>query len=345
MTMTRFATAVSTILVASALAGPAAAQETKLLFNLFLPKTYSFTTGMFVPWAKNVEKATDGRVKVEFTASSLAPPARQFDMISKGIADVAFTVVQVLAPRVELPQLAELPFSSPVDDAEINSVALWRTYQKFLKPANEFKGVKVLALWTITGNQLFNSKHPVTKIEDMKGLKLRTQPGYAADFIASLGSVVVAAPAAQAYVLLSKGVIDGTLIGSDSVLSFKLTEFLPYATFVPGSFYHTPAAIIMNERKFKSLSEADQKAVDSVSGEAYAHLVASIQKELLGAEAALTKAGTKIVRPDTQFVKQLKDAAKPLYDTWYERAKKKGVDGPAALAYYQQQVEALSKAK
>ncbi len=217
--------------------------------------------------------------------------------------------------------------------------------RSILKPANEFKGVKLIALWTITGNQLFNSRHPVTKIEDIKGLKLRTQPGIAADFIAALGAVVVTAPAAQAYELLSKGVVDGTLLGSDSVLSFKVQEFVPYATYIPGAFYRTPAVIIMNEKKFNSLSKADQKAVDGVSGEAYAHLVASIEKEKLAADAILIKGGTKIVHADAEFVKHVKDAALPLHNQWIERAKKRGVDGKAALAYYQAQVEALAKSR
>ncbi len=97
MRVARFgAVAAAAMLALPALGGSASAEETKLLFNLFFPKQHSFPVGMFYPWAENVAKATNGRVKVEFSASSLAAPTRQFDMVSKGIADVAFSPVQVL---------------------------------------------------------------------------------------------------------------------------------------------------------------------------------------------------------------------------------------------------------
>ena len=68
----------ATSMLAAALAGatlfaalPASA-ETKVLFNRFVPPKHPFNTGMFVPWANDVGKATEGRVKVEFSAGSLA---------------------------------------------------------------------------------------------------------------------------------------------------------------------------------------------------------------------------------------------------------------------------------
>jgi TRAP-type C4-dicarboxylate transport system substrate-binding protein len=79
-------------LIGATLTASAAAQaETELLFNRFVPPKHPFDLGMFIPWAKDVAKATDGRVKVEFATAALAPPPKQWNMVSKGIADVAVT--------------------------------------------------------------------------------------------------------------------------------------------------------------------------------------------------------------------------------------------------------------
>ena len=324
---------------------PASAEDTKLTFNLAFPRTHGFVTGMFTPWNEAIEKGTEGRVKVEFTASSLAPLPRQFDMISKGIADVAFQALAFIEPRVELPQMAEIPFSSPVDSAEINSVALWRTYKKFFEKADEFKGVKVLAVWTITGNQLFMTKQEVKRLSDIKGLKIRSLPGSAAEFVSALGAVVIAAPAAQAYELLSKGVVDGTMMPPDSVTGFKLDDHVKHGTLYPGAIYRSSAAILMNTAKFDSLSKGDQAVIEKVSGEAYSRLTAAIDKQNRASLAKLKAGGVQLVNADAELVKETAAKAKFLEDAWIGRAKKKGVDGTAALAYYREQIDQLRKAK
>jgi TRAP-type C4-dicarboxylate transport system substrate-binding protein len=331
--------------LAAAHAGSAAAEETKLTFNLAFPRTHGFVTGLFMPWNEAVEKGTNGRVKVEFTASSLAPLPRQFDMIAKGIADVAFQALAFQEPRIELPEMAEIPFSSPVDSAEINSVALWRTYKKFFEKADEFKGVKVLAVWTITGNQLFMVDKQVTKLSDIKGLKVRSLPGAAADFVAAMGATVVAAPAGKAYELLSKGVVDGTMMPPDSVVGFKLNDYVKHGTLYPGAIYRSTAAILMNPKTFGRLSKADQAVIEKASGEAYSRLTAAIDKQNAEALETLKKSGVQFVTADAQLVKDTEEKAKFLEHAWIERAKKKGVDGAAALAYYHEQIDLLRKAK
>ena len=63
--------------------------ETELLFNLFVPPKHPFNTGMFIPWANDVMRVTEGRVQVKFTTATLAPPPKHWNMLLTGIADVA----------------------------------------------------------------------------------------------------------------------------------------------------------------------------------------------------------------------------------------------------------------
>src|SRR6476620_5593979 len=72
-----------------ALIASAWAQEPVVLrFNRWVPPTHHFHTQIMVPWAERVAKATDGRVKIEFTPASLGAPARQFELALTGVADI-----------------------------------------------------------------------------------------------------------------------------------------------------------------------------------------------------------------------------------------------------------------
>jgi hypothetical protein len=69
------------------LMGGAAQAQVKIVFNSFAPPTFVINQGMIDVWAKNVERVTEGRVKVEFPANSLAPPPQQWEMVTQGVAD------------------------------------------------------------------------------------------------------------------------------------------------------------------------------------------------------------------------------------------------------------------
>ena len=67
-----------TVLTGGVLTAVPAKAETEILFNRFVPAKHPFNVGMFIPWAKDVERVTNGSVKVKFTEKSLAPPPKQW---------------------------------------------------------------------------------------------------------------------------------------------------------------------------------------------------------------------------------------------------------------------------
>ena len=77
---------------------------------------------VFDRWAADVERVTEGRVTSRFPTSTLAPPSRQWHMVTSGIADVAIVFNGFERNRLHLPTIADLPFGTP--SAESASVAL-----------------------------------------------------------------------------------------------------------------------------------------------------------------------------------------------------------------------------
>lgn len=95
MFMKKTATALALVLASSF----AASAETTLVFNRYLPDQNEIMRTGVLPWAKAVEEASNGSVTIDFTASSLAPPPAQLDMIRSGIADAAINLSSFTAKQ------------------------------------------------------------------------------------------------------------------------------------------------------------------------------------------------------------------------------------------------------
>lgn len=312
------------------------AQASPLRFNWWIPPNHLTRTKIMDVWVKQVEAATQGRVKIEFTATSLGAPPRQFDLVRDGVADLAMGVHGYTPDRFVLPQVAELPFMG--DSAEALSVSLWRTHAKFFAPANEYQGVKLVGIMTHGPGSLWSPKAPIRSLADLKGLKVRAGGGLQNEIVAKLGAAVVSAPAPQTYEILSRGVADATLFTNDAVASFGLGKLLKFNTRVPGGLFNSTFYVIMNEAKWNALAPQDRAAIDGLAGEAFARLGGKGWDDT-DREVASTLSESQVVIPDATFMAELRDTLKGLDAQWVADAKaKRNVDGTAAMAFMRAQV-------
>lgn len=326
-------------LAAATLLAPVTAvhAQTVLRYNWWIPPNHLTRTKIMNPWAEQVEKATDGRVKVEFTATSLGAPPRQFDLVRDGIADLAMGVHGYTPDRFVLPQVAELPFLS--DSAEALSAALWRVHVATFAPKDEYKGARLLGLMTHGPGSLWSPKAPIRSLADLKGLKVRAGGGMQNDIVSRLGAAVVSAPAPQTYEILSRGVADATLFTNDAVGSFGLGKLLKYNTRVPGGLFNSTFFVVANEAKWNALSPQDRAAVERASGEAFARLGGRAWDQT-DREVAATLKDSQVTEPDARFMAELREALKEVETKWVAEAKaKRGLDGDAALAQLRKQVK------
>jgi TRAP-type C4-dicarboxylate transport system substrate-binding protein len=115
----------------------AARADTTILFNVFTPLASPTFTKVLGPWHQEIEKATQGRVKINRPPQSLAPPPEQLNMVRTGVADAAFIFNAFLQKSHPLIQLGFLP--GTMTSGKADAVALWRTYQKFFKEKNPYE--------------------------------------------------------------------------------------------------------------------------------------------------------------------------------------------------------------
>lgn len=310
--------------------------QTILRFSNWLPPTHPLSTNGFAVWAQNVEKATEGRVKV-ILVPPLGKPDSHFDLVKSGIADVAWGVHGYTIDRFPLEYGMMLPFYA--ENATSASIAFWRTHQKFFAPANEYDGVKLLGVDVHGPAQIFTTNQQIRSLADMKNLKIRIGGGIISDIGKAIEVTPFFAPAPKAYEVLSKGVADGIFFPAESVASFKIDKIIKHAVFVPGGLYRSSNFMIMNQAKWDALSKEDQAAIDSVSGEAIARLLGNVwdAADEVGRKA-LADNNADVYTADGAFLDEMKSRLSHLEAGWIERAGKLGVDGKAALDFYRAEI-------
>ena len=293
-----------TVLVGAvlALAQPASAQTTLTMSSWVSPQ-HHLTSTVLQGWANEVEKATNGRVKFQMLPKHPSAPPGTFDAVRDGLVDLSYVTASYTPARHILPLMAELPGSG--DTSLVNSVAYSRIYWKHFHKVGEYKGVKLLGVFTHGPGQMFTKK-PVAGIADVQGLKIRTGGGVAEAVAKALGASAFVKPAPESYELLKSGVADGVFFPMESIISFKLDTVLEQATLFPGGMYSSAFGFFMNEDKWKALPKQDQEAIEKISGEHIARLAGRSwdDADQRGFEV-LKKSGVKIVNADPEFVAEV----------------------------------------
>jgi TRAP-type C4-dicarboxylate transport system substrate-binding protein len=339
--MKRFDRLALAALAAGAMTAPAHAQIT-LTYSSWVPPTHHLTIWQ-QNWAAEVEKATSGRVKFSSLPKAPAAPPGTFDAVRDGLVDMSYVTASYTPARHILPLMAELPGAGAT--AEINSVAFSRIHWKYFQKVGEYKGVKLLAVWTHGPGQMFTKK-PVGGINDVRSLKIRTGGGIAEAVANAIGASAFVKPAPESYELLNSGVADGVFFPFESIVSFKLDSVIGQATVFPGGMYSSSFGFFMNEDKWNKLSKQDQAIIEKYS---YEYAARSNGKSWDAADQrgldALKKANTKIVRADPAFVAEVQKRSAPIVEDWIKKASAKGVDARAALQEFRAEIKKIAAEK
>jgi len=310
------------------------AAETTLLFNVFTPPSSEISRDIIMPWLKDIERVTEGRVKIKVPPQSLAPPPEQMNMVKTGVADGAFMFNAFLQKSHPLLQIGFLPGTMHTGQAD--GVAYWRTYEKFFAPKHPVNEVKLLGFFANPPGHLYNmQKKPIQSLADLKGKKSWSLPGLTARAIGATGASVVPGPAVRMYEIISKGVVDTfCCIDYGDMEAYKVLQYVGAVTEVDGGVFSPKFSVFINDVKWNSISAKDQAAIMKISGEALARRGAATDAHNEQVQKDYLAHGGIIVKATPDFNAALKQVWQPLYDEWIAQANKEGIDGRAALDYY-----------
>lgn len=317
------------------LASPALAQTTINVSSWGGPN-HGINTIVWPTWKAWIEEATEGRVTLEVT-EDLGPPSAQMDIIADGVADASWIFHGHMPGRFELTKLPEFP-TFEAFSSEAASSAYWDTFEAHLAPANEHRGLEVMAVGVHGPGQIFTADH-VETFDELDGLRLRTGGGLMSDLADAIGVSGVALPPTGVYEAASQGVIDGAMLTLEGLRSFRVAEVLPNTLTVDGGFYRGSFAIIMNPMVWDRVSPEDREAIEGVSGESLSRLFGymmdvSDERGVAFAE----ELGNTFTQASEEDIAMLKEVSDELIEEWVDEVSRGELDAREALAFFRDQL-------
>jgi TRAP-type transport system periplasmic protein len=234
----------------------------KLEFSSYMPLGHPFGVN-FEQWCQEVEKRTNGRVKITYHPSStLTSMPQTYDAVVKGIADIAHGPMGITPGRFPLSEVLELPLG--VRDSVTSTRLAGAFYNKF--HPKELQQVKIFDL-VCSGPSLLHTKKPVKKLEDLSGQRIRATGGAQVRVLKALGGVPIVMGVGDAYDALRKGVLDGIAIIPDALVTWKLSEVTDYTTLNYETAMVASGFTFMNKERWDSLPPDIQKIMDETAHE------------------------------------------------------------------------------
>jgi TRAP-type transport system periplasmic protein len=240
------------------------AKPVKISFMHYFPATHFVQTEIVAPWAKLMEKESGGKLKFNlYPAAALAKPPDFFDAVVAGSIDMVIGYSGYTPGRFPVGDVFGLPFMgyNSTKSATKTFTELWRDVPEIKK---EWRAVKVLWFGAPPPAQLHTAKTPVRTLGDMKGLKIKIA-GKPAPFLKALGATPISMASPEVYDALSKGVINGVSYPWEAIKGWNLGDLVFNHTWL--NLYADPFFVVMNWKKWKSLSPEMQKLFDKFGGD------------------------------------------------------------------------------
>ena len=333
-------TAAASLLVAGSFA-TAATAETVLTYSSWIPWTHPINVNLYIPWMEAIEKESNGRIKFKKLPKPVASPPAHLDAVRTGQIDSAFSVHGYAPKRFAAYLFAELPLLG--DTGVGTSIALQRTHDKYLADKGFYEGVKLIGMNTHGPGLIHHSKKNIMTPADMEGQKMRTGGPIPRAIVEAWGGVPIRQPAPKSYEILSTGVADGITFPYESLGSFKITNLVPYSTYIPGGLYSSSHYLVMNQDKYDALSDEDKAVIDKYSGETWAKMAGEAWDKINaeGKQLAID-AGNTLKTAGDDMVEEVKKLNAKFEGDYVSAAETVGVDGKEVLDYFKSQVKELS---
>jgi TRAP-type C4-dicarboxylate transport system substrate-binding protein len=282
-----------------------------------------------VEFFKGLEAATNGEVKTKFHwAQSMGPARELYSMTVQGVAQVA-NVVPAYTPGIfPMFSLFENPIHFP--NAEILSKALVKFFERgYLN--KDAADVKVVGLYTLNPYILQSVKYKITKIDELKGLKIRASSPPLSKSVKALGGVPVQTTASEMYSNLSKGVTDIDISPYDSLIIFRTFEICKYIN--EWEMFTTDFIVSMNKKTWESLPQSGKDYIEK-NWKDYS-VKCGIAYDRIGAKAKelfLKQPGREIVKFAPGEREKMDKALAPIWDAWVAEMEGKGYPAKKAIS-------------
>lgn len=287
---------------------------------------------LWIPMLEEMKKQSNGRITYTmFAGGALGKGPDHYDIVKTGLSDMGYATLTWTPGRFPLSDVLSSPIVCPAKwkGAEIGM----GMYDRILK--SEFKDVKVLHINNCVMAHIWTTKK-VQKLEDLKGLKIRSPGGLQTLALEALGATPVFMPLGDVYLSMETGVIDGVVTCPALVKAFKLYEVAKHG--VPISFGCVAEGLFANKNFWKRVPDDLKPIIENVGRNAYK--VAGIFDEKWY-ETSMNQFGKSLEiyeLPSEEKARWIERFKKMLVG-WAEGLEKKGLPGRETLEMFKEELE------
>jgi TRAP-type transport system periplasmic protein len=273
-----------------------------------------------------IEERTGGELTIEYLFYGETPykNVEGLTLLRDGLVELTEWLPAYNAGSYPLLTGPELPFAAAdyVSTPELHEQARigWETpaiqsYETEL--LDQHNATRVTRLFYEPMNLWF--KDTIDGYDDIKGKKIRTISPEQAEFVRAIGATPVAIPGPDVYTSLQRGLVDGTVIGSSAIESFKLLEVINTAYLANVQLLSTGmlASTTALEALPENVREIFVEEMAAVQAEARAFIADQETRDIAKFEAG----GMKIIRPTSEEYSAMRQIAMDsVWPAWAERA-------------------------
>ena len=263
-------------------------------------------------FAEIVEAKSGGKITVKrYPGGTLGGDVQTLSAVQGGTVEMTTMNAGILASVAKDFVLVDLPFlfeSQQAADAVMDGPVGAALAAK-LPPS----GLVGLAYWELGFRQLTNSRQPITKVDDIAGLKIRViQSPIYIDLFNALGANAVPMPFTELYTALETGAIDGQENPAPSILTAKLNEVQDYMTLTNHTY--NPQMVMVSAKFWDQLNEDERKLLQEAALEARDYQRAIAREQAGKAVDELKAEGMEVTELPPEEVAKFREKAKPVAD-------------------------------
>lgn len=263
--------------------------------------------------SQNLLEQTNESVRIEvFPAVQLGNERDLVEGLSLGTIDMAWisgAVMENFEPRFSI---FSMPYMFKNYD-HVHKLTQGELGQEIFEELRVKHGIRVLGFYDQGFRYVWNNVHPITRLEDFKGIKMRVpeSPIYVSTFT-KLGTNATSLPWGELYTALQTGVVDGYEVFPESTVANQMYEVTKYGSVT--NHIYAGAVLMINEEKYQSLTEEQKRSLQEAAGKS----VDYNNQELVNNEAEyirkLEDEGMEINTLSDEEMKRMAEVVTPIYE-------------------------------
>ncbi|MGV8893375.1 MAG: TRAP transporter substrate-binding protein [Burkholderiaceae bacterium] len=297
------------VIIAATLSGPALAQVTAK-FAVTLPEKSHQGQGV-AKFAELVDAKSKGQIKIKpYYNGALGNDVQVTSALQGGTIEFTVPQTTTLTGMIKEYEILDYPFLFS-DEQQADRVLDGPVGQKLLEllPA---KGLIGLAYWENGFFNATNSKHPITRVEDFEGLKLRAiQARISQETLKALGANPVPLAVPELYTALETRTVDGQGTPTAVIAALKLNEVQKYLSLTK----HTYGAFVplVSKKFWDKLSEGDRKTLKDAAIEARGFQRKVARDQAQSAQASMAAKGLIVNQVSAAEHARMREKVQPVW--------------------------------